>query len=65
MAWYMIWWFDICLQQLGFHSIAVVGRLVKKLEKDSYIQKEKQYTKQYKNRINKIENKLEKEYWKT
>jgi len=40
----------------------VVGRLVKKLEKDSYIQKEKQYTKQYKNRINKIENKLEKEY---
>jgi hypothetical protein len=35
--------------QLGFHPVAVVGRLVQKQERDSYIQKEKQYTKQYKN----------------
>jgi hypothetical protein len=35
--------------QLGFHSVAVVGRLVKNLERDSCIQKEKQYTEKYKN----------------
>ena len=36
---------------MGFHSMAVVGKLVKrKKERDSYIQEEKQYTKQYKNR---------------
>jgi hypothetical protein len=33
------------LLQLGFHSVAVVGKLVHKEWRDSYIQKEKQYTK--------------------
>jgi len=37
------------LPQFGFHPVAVVGKLVKKEERDSYIQ-EKQCTKQYKNR---------------
>ena len=44
--------------QLGVHPVAVVGKLVKnkkikkekrKKKRDSYIQKEKQYTKQHKN----------------
>jgi hypothetical protein len=34
---------------VGFHPIAVVGKLIQKYERDSYIQKDKQYTKQYKN----------------
>jgi hypothetical protein len=34
----------------------MVGKLVQKLYRDSYIQKEKQYTKQYKN--TEIENKI-------
>ena len=40
-----MWIFDdgIYLVQLGFHPLAVVGRLVQKQERDSYIQKEKQY----------------------
>jgi len=29
--------------------VAVISTLVQKLERDSYIQKEKEYTKQYKN----------------
>ena len=44
MIWYDIYWLQLC-----FHPVAVVGKLVKKYERDSYIQKEKQYTKQYKN----------------
>ena len=36
--------YDIYLLKLGFHPVAVVSKLVKK-ERDSYIQKEKQYTK--------------------
>jgi len=35
---------------LGFHPVAAVGKLVQKWERDSYIQKEKKYTKQYKKR---------------
>ena len=53
-------WFDIYLQQLGFHRVAAVGKLVKKKKKESesYIKKKKQYTKQEKNKIiHKIENK--------
>jgi hypothetical protein len=42
-------WYDIYLLQLGFHAVAVVGKLVQKYERDSYMQKEKQHTKQYKN----------------
>jgi hypothetical protein len=46
---------------LGFHPVAVVGRLVQKYKIDSYIQKEKQYTKDIKtvqkHRIHEIENK--------
>jgi len=34
---------------LGSQPLALVGRLVQKQERDSYIQREKQYTKQYKN----------------
>jgi hypothetical protein len=34
--------YDIYLLQLGFHPVAVVGKLVQKQETDSYIQKEKQ-----------------------
>ena len=40
---------DIYLLQLGSQPLALVGRLVQKQERDSYIQREKQYTKQYKN----------------
>ena len=49
MAYYMIWLYDIYLLQLGYHPVTVVGRLVQKSERDSYIRNEKQYTKQYKN----------------
>ena len=42
-------WYDIYLLQLGFHPVAVVGKLLQNWERDSYVQKEKQYTKQYKN----------------
>jgi cobalamin biosynthesis protein CobD/CbiB len=35
--------YDIYLLQMDFHPVAVVGKLIKK--RDSYIQKEKQYTK--------------------
>jgi hypothetical protein len=38
--------------------VEVVGKLVQKQETDSYIQKEKQYTKQ---RIHKIENYIQKQ----
>jgi hypothetical protein len=42
-------WYDIYLLQLGFDPVAVVGKLVQKTGKRlSYVQKEKQYTKQYK-----------------
>jgi hypothetical protein len=37
--------------------VATVGKLVQKYERDSYIQKEKQYTKMQNHRIHKIENK--------
>ena len=43
----MIWY--IYLPQLGFHPVAVVGKLAQKEERESYIQKEKQNTKQHKN----------------
>jgi hypothetical protein len=39
--------YDIYLLQLGFHPVAVVGRLVQKEERDSYLQKEEKFTKQY------------------
>jgi hypothetical protein len=39
--------YDIYLQQLSFHPVAVVSKLVQKYEKHNYIQKEKQYTQQY------------------
>jgi hypothetical protein len=42
--------YDICLLQMGFHPVAVVGKLVQKQERDSYIQTEIQYTKQYTNK---------------
>jgi hypothetical protein len=48
--------YDVYLLELGFHPVAVVGKLVHKEWRDSYIQKEKQYTKHYKNRIHKIDN---------
>jgi hypothetical protein len=48
------------LLQLGFHLVAVVGKLVLKLERDSYIQKEKQYIPNTKHRIQKQENKQKK-----
>jgi len=35
--------------------VATVGKLVQKYERDSYIQKEKQYTKMQNHRIHKIE----------
>jgi hypothetical protein len=38
--------YDIYLLQMGFHPVAAVGKLVQK--RDSYIQMEIQYTKQYK-----------------
>jgi uncharacterized protein YdeI (BOF family) len=34
--------------RLGVHPVAVVGKIVKKKERDSYIQKEMQCTKQHK-----------------
>jgi len=40
--------YDIYSLQLGFCPVALVGKLVQKCERDSYVQKEKQYTKQYK-----------------
>jgi hypothetical protein len=44
---YMIW-YDIYLLQLVFHPVTEVDKLVQKWKKGNYIQKEKQYTKQYK-----------------
>ena len=54
--------YDIHWLQLGFNPVAAVGRFVQKWERDSYIQMEKQYIKQYGNRENtkyktKIQNK--------
>ena len=40
--------YDIYLLQLVFHPVAAVGRLVQNQERDKYIPKENQYTKQYK-----------------
>jgi hypothetical protein len=40
--------YDIHLLQLGFYPVAVVGKLVQKWDRDSYIQKQKQYRKQHK-----------------
>jgi len=34
---------------LGFQPVAVVDKLVQQYERNNYVQKEKQYTKQYKN----------------
>jgi hypothetical protein len=34
--------------RMGFHPVGVVCKLVQNYERDSYIQKQKQYTKQYK-----------------
>ena len=33
---------------MGFYPVAVICKLVQKWEADSYIQKDKQYTEQYK-----------------
>ena len=41
--------YDVCRLQSVFPPVAVVGKLVQKYERDSNIQKEKQYTKHYKN----------------
>jgi hypothetical protein len=49
--------YDIYLLQLGFSPVTVVGKLVQKYERDSYVQKEKQYTKQQQTEIRKIESK--------
>ena len=43
----MMIWFNIYLLQLAFHQVAGASKLVQKLEKQTYIQKEKQYTNQY------------------
>jgi len=37
-------WYDIYLLQLDFHPVAAVRKVVKKMERDSYMQKEKHYT---------------------
>jgi hypothetical protein len=42
--------YDSYLLQLGFHPVVVVGKLVQVQEWDSYIGKEKQYTKNEKPR---------------
>ena len=47
-VWYMLW-YGIYLLQLGFHPVTVAGNFVQREERDSYVQKEAQYTKQYKN----------------
>ena len=49
VVWYGMTWYDVYLLQMGFHPVAVVGKLVQKYERNSCIQKEKQYTKKYKN----------------
>ena len=41
---------EMCVFIIGFHLVAVVGKLVQKYERHSYILKKKQCTKQYKNR---------------
>ena len=41
--------YHIYLLKMGFHLVAVVGKLVQKQERNSYKQNEKQYAKQYKN----------------
>jgi hypothetical protein len=47
----------IYLPQMGFRPVAGVGKLVQKQYRDSNLQKEEQYTKQYiYSRIHKIEN---------
>jgi hypothetical protein len=43
--------YDLYLLQLGFHSVAVDGKLVQKYERDNYIQRRNN-----KHRIHKIEN---------
>ena len=44
----MIWY--IYLLQFGFLPTAEVGKIVQKWKRDSYTQKEKQHTKQHKNK---------------
>jgi len=44
-----IWYLFIYLLHLGFHLVAVVGRLVQYKNRKETAQKKKQYTKQYKN----------------
>jgi hypothetical protein len=52
----------IYLLQMGFHPVTVISKLVQKYYRDSNIQKEKQYTKQYKYpRIHKIEERKKKQ----
>jgi hypothetical protein len=41
--------YRIDLLQLDFHFVGSVGRILQKQESDRYMQKEKQYMKQYKN----------------
>ena len=63
--------YDIYLVQLGFHPVAVIGKLVYKYEWDSYIQKENKYTKQYtktqntQNRKHTEQEKKHKRIWKS
>jgi hypothetical protein len=49
MIWYDMIRYDTTryLLQMGFHPVAVVGKLVQKQYRDSNMQKEEQYTKQY------------------
>jgi hypothetical protein len=47
MKWLLIYdiWYDIYLLQFGFHSVAVVGKLVKKNKKERVIYKRRNKTK--------------------
>jgi hypothetical protein len=53
--------YDIHLLHLGFQPVAVVGKLVQKWERDSYIRKEKNTQTAQKHKIHKTENKLTKQ----
>jgi hypothetical protein len=54
--------YDIYLLQLGFHTAAVVGKLVQKQERDSYVQKTETIHKTtQKHKMHKIGNKYTKQ----
>jgi hypothetical protein len=57
--------YDIYLLHFGSQPVAAVGEFAQKQEKDSYIQKEKEYTKQcrnteYKTKVKKTRNQAQK-----